>query len=64
MDSLTSTSTSSVSRSARATTAPDEVDRFTPGGMGATLSPTSAIFFTTVPVKGARMRVLASCASA
>ena len=30
---------------------------FTPGGMGATLSPTSAIFFTTVPANGARITV-------
>ena len=37
---------------------------FTPGGMGATLSPTSAIFFTTVPVNGALMTVFCSCASA
>src|SRR5207249_1514022 len=64
LDSLTSASTSSVSRSARATIAPEEVEMFTPGGMGATLSPTSAIFFTTVPVNGARMMVLASDACA
>ena len=30
---------------------------FTPGGIGATLSPTSAIFLTTVPANGARMTV-------
>jgi hypothetical protein len=62
--SATSTSTSRVSRSASATIAPEDVDRFTPGGMGATLSPTSAIFLTTTPVNGARMTVFASCASA
>ncbi len=44
--------------------APEEVDRFTPGGIGATLSPTSAILRRTTPVKGARMRVLQNCASA
>ena len=44
--------------------APDEVEMLTPGGIGATLSPTSDIFFTTVPANGARMTVLASCASA
>ena len=36
---------------------------FTPGGIGATLSPTSAIFFTTTPAKGARIRVFWSWAS-
>ena len=63
-DSATSASTSSVSRSASATIAPDEVDRFTPGGIGATLSPTSAIFLTTTPANGARITVFCSCASA
>ena len=37
---------------------------FTPGGIGATLSPTSAIFFTTTPLNGARITVFWSCASA
>ena len=37
--------------------APEDVEMFTPGGIGATLSPTSAIFLTTVPEKGARMTV-------
>ena len=37
---------------------------FTPGGIGATLSPTSAIFLTTTPLKGARITVFWSCASA
>ncbi len=35
--------------------APDEVETFTPGGIGATLSPTSVIFLMTTPSKGARM---------
>src|ERR1035441_6824381 len=35
--------------SAMATMAPDDVEIFTPGGMGATLSPASVIFFTTMP---------------
>ena len=60
----TSTSISSVARSASATIAPDDVEMFTPGGMGATLSPTSAIFLTTVPANGARITVFWSCASA
>ena len=36
---------------------------FTPGGMGATLSPTSAIFLMTTPANGARMTVFWSWAS-
>ena len=43
--------------------APEEVEMFTPGGMGATLSPISAIFFTTTPPKGARITVFWSWAS-
>ena len=46
-----------------ATMAPEAVEMFTPGGIGATLSPTSAIFLTTVPANGARMTVLSSRAS-
>ena len=61
--SATSTSTSSVSRSASATIAPDAVEMLTPGGIGATLSPTSAILRTTVPVNGARMFVFWRSAS-
>ena len=37
---------------------------FTPGGIGATLSPTSAIFLTTTPPNGARITVFWSWASA
>ncbi len=62
-DSLTSASTSSVSRSASATIAPEAVEMFTPGGIGATLSPISAIFFTTTPLNGARISVFCSSAS-
>ena len=40
-----------------ATIAPEEVEILTPGGMGATLSPASVIFLTTMPAKGARMVV-------
>ena len=40
--------------SAMATIAPDDVEMFTPGGIGATLSPISVIFFTTIPANGAR----------
>ena len=56
-DSFTSASISRVVMSTRATIAPEEVETFTPGGMGATLSPTSAIFLITTPLKGARMNV-------
>ena len=43
--------------------APEDVERFTPGGIGATLSPISAIFLTTTPAKGARISVFCSWAS-
>ena len=49
-----------------ATMAPEDVEMLTPGGIGATLSPASVIFLTTMPAKGARMVVkvrLASCTS-
>ena len=62
--SFTSASISSVARSASATMAPLAVEMFTPGGMGATLSPTSAILRTTVPENGARITVFCSCAFA
>ncbi len=58
--SLTSTSASSEFMSAMATIAPEDVEMFTPGGIGATLSPTSAIFFTTTPSNGARISVKSS----
>ena len=58
--SFTSTSTSSVSRSAIVTTAPRVSP---PPTEGATTSPTSASLRSTVPVNGARMIVLSFVAS-
>ena len=59
--SFTSTSTSSVERSAIVTTAPRVSP---PPTEGATTSPTSASFRSTVPVKGARITVFSNDACA